>query len=135
MRRSQGRRVRRPGSLPRRVVLEDLLQDVAPLGEGEEGEPVNFIIHAAQHAAVAAWLGRNVARGLLDQPHLVQLHEREGVGRVPVAHDKRVAGELYEMEIPQDLPAVERSEEHTSELQSQSNLVCRLLLEKKKKTK
>src|SRR2546430_9888105 len=30
------------------------------------------------------------------------------------------------------LPA--RSEEHTSELQSQSNLVCRLLLEKKKKT-
>src|SRR2546427_12527325 len=29
--------------------------------------------------------------------------------------------------------AVCRSEEHTSELQSQSNLVCRLLLEKKKK--
>src|SRR2546427_7759655 len=28
-----------------------------------------------------------------------------------------------------------RSEEHTSELQSQSNLVCRLLLEKKKNTK
>src|SRR5688572_31256276 len=27
--------------------------------------------------------------------------------------------------------ALERSEEHTSELQSQSNLVCRLLLEKK----
>src|SRR2546427_4728677 len=31
-----------------------------------------------------------------------------------------------------DLDAL-RSEEHTSELQSQSNLVCRLLLEKKKK--
>src|SRR2546430_12260072 len=29
----------------------------------------------------------------------------------------------------------DRSEEHTSELQSQSNLVCRLLLEKKKKTR
>src|SRR2546430_10666262 len=29
--------------------------------------------------------------------------------------------------------SVHRSEEHTSELQSQSNLVCRLLLEKKKK--
>src|SRR2546430_10019313 len=29
--------------------------------------------------------------------------------------------------------AHDRSEEHTSELQSQSNLVCRLLLEKKKK--
>src|SRR3989475_2783360 len=31
--------------------------------------------------------------------------------------------------------APDRSEEHTSELQSQSNLVCRLLLEKKKKKK
>src|SRR2546427_4341417 len=31
--------------------------------------------------------------------------------------------------------AAQRSEEHTSELQSQSNLVCRLLLEKKKKGK
>src|SRR2546427_7351968 len=30
------------------------------------------------------------------------------------------------------LCGAERSEEHTSELQSQSNLVCRLLLEKKK---
>src|SRR5205085_4644976 len=32
-------------------------------------------------------------------------------------------------------PVSSRSEEHTSELQSQSNLVCRLLLEKKKKIK
>src|SRR2546430_7576742 len=32
------------------------------------------------------------------------------------------------------LDGYERSEEHTSELQSQSNLVCRLLLEKKKNT-
>src|SRR5688572_32670455 len=32
-----------------------------------------------------------------------------------------------------DAGADDRSEEHTSELQSQSNLVCRLLLEKKKK--
>src|SRR2546430_13207972 len=32
------------------------------------------------------------------------------------------------------LEYLERSEEHTSELQSQSNLVCRLLLEKKNST-
>src|SRR5688572_32494191 len=32
-------------------------------------------------------------------------------------------------------PRIIRSEEHTSELQSQSNLVCRLLLEKKKTIK
>src|SRR5256885_8054005 len=32
----------------------------------------------------------------------------------------------------EEVPVVERSEEHTSELQSPCNLVCRLLLEKKK---
>src|SRR2546430_5747021 len=43
------------------------------------------------------------------------------------------------LDVPSMLPADRvpppRSEEHTSELQSQSNLVCRLLLEKKKKQK
>src|SRR2546430_11822730 len=47
------------------------------------------------------------------------MHQR--VGRV-AASDLRIM-------------AQQRSEEHTSELQSQSNLVCRLLLEKKKKTR
>src|SRR2546427_8541706 len=42
-----------------------------------------------------------------------------------------VAGE--EMVLERDGRIRLRSEEHTSELQSQSNLVCRLLLEKKKK--
>src|SRR5436309_14250144 len=37
--------------------------------------------------------------------------------------------------IRQELRAAVRSEEHTSELQSRENLVCRLLLEKKKKKK
>src|SRR2546430_3700134 len=36
-------------------------------------------------------------------------------------------------QLPPDNCVSRRSEEHTSELQSQSNLVCRLLLEKKKK--
>src|SRR2546430_12213558 len=35
--------------------------------------------------------------------------------------------------VPDRHQHIVRSEEHTSELQSQSNLVCRLLLEKKKK--
>src|SRR2546427_5961061 len=39
--------------------------------------------------------------------------------------------ELDHRRVPRSTP--HRSEEHTSELQSQSNLVCRLLLEKKKK--
>src|SRR2546430_11319143 len=36
------------------------------------------------------------------------------------------------LQAPKALQIDDRSEEHTSELQSQSNLVCRLLLEKKK---
>src|SRR2546430_4700134 len=46
---------------------------------------------------------------------------------------KVVGGGIPHGERP-ELPSP-RSEEHTSELQSQSNLVCRLLLEKKKKTR
>src|SRR2546430_13719374 len=44
----------------------------------------------------------------------------------------RVAGGFLDAWLDSHL-ARQRSEEHTSELQSQSNLVCRLLLEKKKK--
>src|SRR5690349_25167061 len=40
----------------------------------------------------------------------------------------RLAGSLY----PRGTRAIGRSEEHTSELQSRRDLVCRLLLEKKK---
>src|SRR5688572_31386444 len=43
--------------------------------------------------------------------------------------------ELQNMKVRGSATSVRRSEEHTSELQSQSNLVCRLLLEKKKNKK
>src|SRR2546427_2097447 len=50
-----------------------------------------------------------------------------------IAHSRTPACSIYsKTSIPSSSP---RSEEHTSELQSQSNLVCRLLLEKKKKKK
>src|SRR5256886_5908823 len=44
---------------------------------------------------------------------------------------KRLLGEGRQIQIWDDNVSLGRSEEHTSELQSQSNLVCRLLLEKK----
>src|SRR2546430_8346185 len=52
-------------------------------------------------------------------------------------HDVAVASLRYfEAYFGRPYPSdkLDRSEEHTSELQSQSNLVCRLLLEKKKTT-
>src|SRR5688572_31854836 len=45
----------------------------------------------------------------------------------------RLAGDSSAPMVTIELNQSQRSEEHTSELQSQSNLVCRLLLEKKKK--
>src|SRR5688572_32152088 len=47
------------------------------------------------------------------------------------AHRRTLRAFIRAQDRPRGPP---RSEEHTSELQSQSNLVCRLLLEKKKKT-
>src|SRR2546427_8939497 len=48
-----------------------------------------------------------------------------------------LAADVVTLALAADIDAIaadaKRSEEHTSELQSQSNLVCRLLLEKKKK--
>src|SRR5688572_2143263 len=47
--------------------------------------------------------------------------------------ERRVPSQLEQSAPFRELDVGGRSEEHTSELQSQSNLVCRLLLEKKKK--
>src|SRR2546430_12575963 len=54
-----------------------------------------------------------------------QVKDADELARLRNAVDISVAGHIAAM----------RSEEHTSELQSQSNLVCRLLLEKKKNIK
>src|SRR5207253_9858067 len=46
-----------------------------------------------------------------------------------------VEGEIERLGVLRNPAVAERSEEHTSELQSRGHLVCRLLLEKKKKKK
>src|SRR5690625_5445504 len=62
--------------------------------------------------------------------------DRGGLGQQALASLLGVAlpGELGELRAERRR-ADSRSEEHTSELQSRGHLVCRLLLEKKKKTK
>src|SRR2546430_3087344 len=47
--------------------------------------------------------------------------------------ESRIGPEVWTAAVDHGFSILDRSEEHTSELQSQSNLVCRLLLEKKKK--
>src|SRR5688572_31872564 len=60
---------------------------------------------------------------------------RERLGRHDDARlgDRVVRGRNLRAQAGDRRHVDDRSEEHTSELQSQSNLVCRLLLEKKKK--
>src|SRR2546422_7634699 len=68
---------------------------------------------------------------------------RHGRTQPPVAHGPTVLGRStrdqqrrrrHELHPVRAQPAAARSEEHTSELQLRLHLVCRLLLEKKKKT-
>src|SRR2546430_17743333 len=54
---------------------------------------------------------------------------------LPISTPLRRSEERVPHRVDQRDGCRDRSEEHTSELQSQSNLVCRLLLEKKKKIK
>src|SRR5688572_31662029 len=69
----------------------------------------------------------------LQQPVRV-VEDAPGDGAADADHDARHRLEVAGVVEPV-FGRFGRSEEHTSELQSQSNLVCRLLLEKKKKQK
>src|SRR2546430_4534550 len=57
---------------------------------------------------------------------------REDRGELAFVARDVVGAEQGALTVDRHGEAIGRSEEHTSELQSQSNLVCRLLLEKKK---
>src|SRR5438132_4486927 len=88
-------------------------------------------------------IGQLDARRRLDQ--LPRVHDGDRVGKVAgrrnVVRDIEDREALLVAKVGKQIEHaeadrhVERSEEHTSELQSHSDLVCRLLLEKKKKKK
>src|SRR2546427_782943 len=127
---------------------------------GPESEPVRRERHAVADVSKAVAVRRTnlqlIVAVLLER----EAEVKRGPGRIqPLADGERDAGRVHRAprelgeallrlgrraggsQHRQDAPAVvphrpvesRRSEEHTSELQSQSNLVCRLLLEKKKK--
>src|SRR3712207_6980324 len=80
-----------------------------------------------------------VAEAVVDHLEVVQVEEEAGqpagARAEPVGHvlrQQRAVGQPGERVV---VGLVGRSEEHTSELQSRQYLVCRLLLEKKKKHK
>src|SRR2546430_3285104 len=67
-------------------------------------------------------------------PYTTLFRSLHPASRARAHAEDRARWEKYRLSSPARPPLWQhRSEEHTSELQSQSNLVCRLLLEKKKK--
>src|SRR2546430_1614757 len=89
---------------------------------------------AVAHDAVTAALARKADYLLVDTAG--RLHTKHNLmqelQKLHRVMDKKLPGAPHEVLLVLD-GSTGRSEEHTSELQSQSNLVCRLLLEKKKK--
>src|SRR5256886_11469743 len=77
---------------------------------------------------------RGLPETLGDLPATVLADEIETPGLGQIRAMVTLAGNPV-LSVPNGKRLAARSEEHTSELQSQSNLVCRLLLEKKKTTK
>src|SRR5256886_4311071 len=120
-----------PGGLPReRAGFE--VRDVHPSHYGRmcpietpEGPNIGLIGSLASYARINEF-------GFIETPY-----RRVEKGRVTEHVDYLTADEedrhvIAQANTPLEPNGVLRSEEHTAELQSQSNLVCRLLLEKKK---
>src|SRR5438046_6229919 len=82
----------------------------------------SLVQHDAERVDIGAVIDVGLALALLGR-HVRRRAEHEASLRLVRRHTVR-AGQLRDAEV--------RSEEHTSELQSLTNLVCRLLLEKKK---
>src|SRR2546427_6788873 len=110
-------------------VLLAHVQRLAELPSLSDPEMVNQLVTHMLNASAPAPSIETILHGLMPQKFVDHTHAdavlsvsntRDGDKRIREIYGKRCAVIPY------------RSEEHTSELQSQSNLVCRLLLEKKK---
>src|SRR5690606_41662150 len=110
------------------VLAEALLKSLAEYGEQLHGRRVWLACSGGRDSlALAALCVQLYRHGKL--PFLPQL--------LHVNHHLQAASGAWAQHVAnwakaQNIPCRIRSEEHTSELQSRENLVCRLLLEKKK---
>src|SRR5437867_7446853 len=101
---------------------------------------VGNVLEELQKLGQSIWLDY-IRRNLISSGELKRLVEAglRGVTSNPTIFEKAIAGSTdYDEALRKTLNAAPsldttRSEEHTSELQSPYDLVCRLLLEKKKK--
>src|SRR2546422_6433548 len=106
------------------------------------GEPValaaELVVVGEIRAPLAAVPGFDVVGEEARQPEAVvaEMHTQQEPALPGVVHSGQLADHVDQVTVGLVVGAPEaRSEEHTSELQSRLHLVCRLLLEKKKKIK
>src|SRR2546428_6453621 len=88
--------------------------------------PYTTLFRSLFGAVLASGDGRVEQTGTLSRNQAGQLSAERRTDRARINHNSAAANGLDEPVLSK------RSEEHTSELQSRSDLVCRLLLEKKK---
>src|SRR5438034_7996767 len=140
-----GGRVRKAGEAPLRVKLEPAQLPGSCRGSPDR-ERLEHLAREAREVGIARAHDEHGVAGLRLAQH--PLADGIVVGGVDAAH---LGGEIGRQSVARDvfchgaarvknlgiakavLGPEQRSEEHTSELQSHSDLVCRLLLEKKKK--
>src|SRR2546427_5580980 len=96
--------------------------------------PERLTVKAAEALQQASALARARGNPVINDAHLflALLSQDDGIV-VPLLQKAGLNVTQLSSETEREIDRFPRSEEHTSELQSQSNLVCRLLLEKKKK--
>src|SRR5688572_31322228 len=102
---------------------------------GETGRVKLGMLAKAVEICERSWVNGTRVCGGTTPPHQENTTASSSSGgsfASAVTIDFRIAGFCMEFLARSSIGASRRSEEHTSELQSQSNLVCRLLLEKKK---
>src|SRR5689334_10851995 len=124
------------------MVVTPMLQKGVPINlpiteDPEKTPDTEKQLQISVKADGSVYLGSTVVRKEQVQSELEQIHQRTPDREIAVKGDKLVkyGAVLDVLKACREVGFnnVGRSEEHTSELQSQFHLVCRLLLEKKKK--
>src|SRR5699024_2703301 len=96
---------------------------------------IDSVVHFAGYKAVGESVSKPLSyyhNNITGTLYLCEVMEKYSVTNIVFSSSATVYGNPHEVPIQEDFPLQTRSEEHTSELQSRFDLVCRLLLEKKK---
>src|SRR2546430_1732221 len=128
------------GKVERVEVFKEGLQDGAELTAGEAKVRIAQVSNGIIRVRVApnGHFPKDISWALAETPvnsigSPVQIHDGQNEVKMTAGAVSVLVTKSSLLVTFSDLSGKVRSEEHTSELQSQSNLVCRLLLEKKKK--